>query len=160
MYKRQRVNPQLVIDYYSAPIILANGQGSNTQYVPYNWGFSSLSINNKNEAISTNLGQVKFDFCNPIDTLKNATKKTVLLKSSNYTALKGVPTELDLATITQEPIKEHFTKGQQNLAVLLENDFKSTYKDRILPHEIKEFKSNSSNSKFCLLYTSPSPRDA
>ena len=152
-----RINPQLIVDYYSAPIILANGEGSNTNYTPYNWGFSTLSANNKNHIISTNLKQVKFDFCNPIDTLKNKTKKTILLKSSNYTRLKGVPTELNLNSIILEQNKEQFTSGQHNLAILLENDFKSAYKDRILPFEIKDFIPNSTNS--CLLYTSPSPRD-
>lgn len=146
-----RVNPQLVIDYYSAPIVLASGEGNNTQYTPYNWGFSSLSVNNEKQSISTNLGQVKFDFCNPIDTLKSTTKKSILLKSSNLTALKGVPSQLDLATITLPPKKEHFTKGQQNLAVLLEGSFKSTYKDRILPYEIENFKPNSPNSKLIVV---------
>ena len=120
-----RVNPQLVNDYYSDPIVLANGEGSNTQYTPYNWGFSSLSKNNENHPISTNLGNVKFNFVNPIDTLKNKTKKTVLLKSSNYTRLQGVPSELNLANITREAQQEQFTSGPQNLAVLLENQIKS-----------------------------------
>ena len=146
-----RVNPQLVNDYYSDPIVLANGEGNNTQYTPYNWGFSSLSHNNENHPISTNLGNVKFNFANPIDTLKNNTKKTVLLKSSNYTRLQGVPSELNLANITREAKQEQFTNGPQNLAVLLEDKIKSTYKDRILPFEIDNFIKESSNSKLLIV---------
>lgn len=146
-----RVNPQLVNDYYSAPIVLANGEGNNTQYTPYTWGFSSLSQNNENHPISTNLGQVKFNFANPIDTLKNKTTKTILLKSSPYTRLKGVPSELNLAKITREQSKESFSNGEQNLAVLLEGQLKSTYKNRILPFDIQNFINESTNSKFLLI---------
>ena len=146
-----RINPQLVNDYYSDPIILANGSGSNTQYTPYTWGFSSLSQNNENHPISTNLGNVKFNFANPIDTLKNKTTKTILLKSSAFTRLQGVPSELNLANITREQQKEQFTSGQQNLAVLLEGEFKSTYKDRILPFETSNFNTNTKNGKLLII---------
>ena len=146
-----RINPQMVNDYYSAPIVLANGEGSNTQYTPYTWGFSSLSNNNENHPIATNLGNVKFNFANPIDTLKNKTTKTVLLKSSPFTRLQGVPSQLNLATITREQQKEQFTNGEQNLAVLLENEFKSTYKDRILPFKIPNFIKNTDNAKLLVI---------
>lgn len=146
-----RVNPQLVNDYYSAPIVLANGEGNNTQYTPYTWGFSSLSQNNESHPISTNLGKVKFNFTNPIDTLKNKTKKTILLKSSPFTRLQGVPSQLVLANITREQQKEKFTSGEQNLAVLLEGNFKSTYKDRILPFEIPNFIKESTDSKLLII---------
>ena len=146
-----RINPQLINDYYSAPIVLANGEGSNTQYTPYTWGFSSLSQNNENHPISTNLGKVKFNFASPIDTLKNKTKKTVLLKSSPFTRLQGVPSQLNLANITREQQKEKFSHGNQNLAVLLEGNFKSTYKDRILPFETPNFIKQSTHSKFLII---------
>ncbi|WP_010182488.1 gliding motility-associated ABC transporter substrate-binding protein GldG [Aquimarina agarilytica] len=146
-----RINPQLINDYYSAPIILANGQGSNTQYIPYTWGYSSLSQNNNNHPITTNLGNVLFNFTSPIDTLKNKTKKTILLQSSNATKIQGIPFELKLSQITKEPKRESYVNGNQNLAVLLEGEIKSTYKSRILPVEIANFKSSSQTSKLIVI---------
>jgi len=146
-----RINPQLVVDYYSEPLILANGQGDNTQYIPYNWGFSTLSSNNTSHPITINTSSVKFNFTSPIDTLKNKTIKTILLKSSPLTKLKGVPSELSLNSIIKEPVKEEFTAGFQNLAVLLEGHFNSTYKNRILPYSLSNFKEESENAKLILV---------
>src|SRR5690606_40292153 len=61
-----------------------------------------------------------FDFTSQIDTLKNSVKKTILLKSSKFTKLEGVPKEISLDVVTEEPQPETFTSGEQNLAVLLE----------------------------------------
>ncbi len=146
-----RINPQLINDYYSAPIILANGEGSNTQYIPYTWGYASLSQNNNTHPITTNLGNVLFNFTSPIDTLKNKTKKTVLLQSSHATKLQGIPFELKLSQITKELKRENFDSGNQNLAVLLEGEIKSTYKNRILPYEIDNFKDITLTSKLILI---------
>ncbi|WP_010522405.1 gliding motility-associated ABC transporter substrate-binding protein GldG [Aquimarina agarivorans] len=146
-----RINPQLVNDYYAAPIILANGEGSNTQYIPYPWGYSSLSQNNNSHPITTNLGNVIFNFTSPIDTLKNTAKKTILLKSSNATQLQGIPFELKLSQITKEQKREKFNSGSQHLAVLLEGQLKSTYKSRILPYDISDFKEISQNSKLIIV---------
>ena len=94
---------------------------------------------------------MKFNFANPIDTLKNKTKKTVLLKSSAFTRLQGVPSQLNLASITREQQKEQFTNGEQNLAVLLENEFKSTYKDRILPFKLPNFIKKTDSAKLLVI---------
>ncbi len=146
-----RINPQLINDYYSAPIILANGEGSNTQYIPYTWGYSILSQNNNTHPITTNLGNVLFNFTSPIDTLKNKTKKTILLQSSNATKLQGIPFELKLSQITKESKRDDFISGHQNLAVLLEGEIKSTYKNRILPFEIKNFKDQTQTGKLIVI---------
>ena len=53
--------------------------------------------------------------------------------------------------IRDRPNREEFTAGFQNLAVLLEGNFKSTYMNRILPYELPNFKEKSIDSKFIVI---------
>jgi hypothetical protein len=58
-------------------------QGSATQYQEFNWKFAPLVYPESSHPIVKNLGGIKFDFANPIDTLKNGIKKTILLNPPN-----------------------------------------------------------------------------
>ena len=145
-----RINPQLIDDYYSAPIVLAEGEGENTQYLPYNWGFSTLATGN--EHITTkNIEPVKFNFASPIQLLKNDTQKTVLLNSSPLTKLRGVPSELSLNKITTPKPKEYYNANTQIMGVLLEGSLKSSYKNRILPFDYKDYLSDTQKGKLVLI---------
>lgn len=75
-----RINPNLINDIDSAPIILASGSGNQTEFNPYPWFYSPLAVTQKKHPIVNNIEAVKFDFANPIDTLKNNINKTILLK--------------------------------------------------------------------------------
>ncbi len=146
-----RVNPVIVADLYSAPIMLAIGEGNNTQFMPIQWPYSPLAASNPEHAITSNLNLVKFDFTSQIDTLKNSVKKTILLKSSKYTKLEGVPKEISLDVVTEEPQPETFTSGEQNLAVLLEGRFNSVYKNRIKPFTLSDNKDESVPTKMIVI---------
>ena len=78
-----RIYPDLVKDEQGSPIKLASGeQGSATQFQEFNWKFAPQVYSQSNHPIVKNVGGIKFDFANAIDTLKNGIKKTVLLQSS------------------------------------------------------------------------------
>ncbi|MGA8853888.1 MAG: gliding motility-associated ABC transporter substrate-binding protein GldG, partial [Christiangramia sp.] len=64
-----RINPELVNDLYSAPIILASGDGNNTRFNPYPWFYSPLTSSPSEHPIINNIEAVKFEYANPIDTL-------------------------------------------------------------------------------------------
>ncbi len=145
-----RINPLLVDDYYSAPIVLAEGEGENTQYIPYNWGFSPLA-KGEESIVAKNIEPVKFNFSSPIELLKNNIKKTVLLHSSPTTRLLGVPSELSLNKITTPKPKEYYNATTTPLAVLLEGSFKSSYKNRILPFDYASYITDSKDSKLVLI---------
>jgi len=145
-----RINAQLIDDYYSAPIVLAEGEGENTQYLPYNWGFSTLATGN-DHVTTKNIEPVKFNFASPIELLKNDTQKTVLLNSSPLTKLRGVPSELSLNKITTPKPKEYYNAGAQIVGVLLESPLKSAYKNRILPFDYKNYKSDTNKGKLVLI---------
>lgn len=146
-----RVNPTLVKDLYSAPIMLAIGEDSQAQMQPIQWQYSPLAASNPNHSITKNLNLVKFDFASPIDTLKNGIKKSILLQSSPKSKLEGAPTTISLANVTSPPDEASYNQGPQNLAVLLEGKFSSVYDQRVLPFKVKDFKSKSTATKMVVV---------
>lgn len=146
-----RINPELVNDLYSAPIILATGQGNDTRFNPYPWFYSPLTSSPNDHPIINNIEAVKFEYANPIDTLKNQVKKTILLSSSPRTKVEGVPEKISLNMVRQKPNVREYEDGEQPLAVLLEGTFKSVYKNRIKPFKISDSKDESEPTKMLVI---------
>ncbi|MCC4214444.1 gliding motility-associated ABC transporter substrate-binding protein GldG [Leeuwenhoekiella parthenopeia] len=131
-----RINPVLVEDLYAAPLVLASGEGSESQYTQLPWFYYPLVTPEENHPINTNIDNpVVFEYVNQIDLLNNGLKQTVLLKSSQLSKINGVPFPITLESITTEPSPERYAAGPQNLAVLVEGQFTSAFKNRILPVE-------------------------
>lgn len=148
-----RVNPDLVKDEMGSPIKLASGQrGSETVYETFNWKFAPYSVSFSTHPIVKNIDGVKFDFANSIDTLKNDIKKTVLLTTSPYATKVGTPTIIGLAQTIQEP-----TNPSQNpqpvipLAVLLEGNFTSVFKNRIVPFKMDGYLTDGKPTKMIVI---------
>jgi ABC-2 type transport system permease protein len=133
-----RINPYMISTLYSAPITLAMGEGSQSQFQHLKWPYSPLANSNSKHPIVNNINLVKFDFANPIDTLKNSLKKTILLETAPLTKLEGTPREVSLSVVTQDQDPKLFNKGKQNLAVLIEGEFNSVYSNRIKPFTLKK----------------------
>lgn len=148
-----RINPVLVNDLYSAKITLAAGEGSQSQFQQFPWFYSPLVNPSIKHPIVNNINLIKFDFANQIDTLKNLKNidKTVLLQSSMLSKLEGTPRDISLELATKEPDPKAYTKGPQNLAVLLEGSFTSVYNNRIKPFKIDNDKTSSSNTKMVII---------
>jgi len=146
-----RVNPLIISDLYSAPITLAVGEGSDVQFADIKWQYSPLASSKNNHPIVNNISMVKFDFANQIDTLKNSIKKTILLKSSSLSKVVGVPREISLNEVTEDPDPSSFNNGNQPLAVLLEGAFSSVYENRVKPFTISSLKDKGSDSKMIII---------
>lgn len=146
-----RVNPVIVSTLYSAPITLAMGDGSESQFQHLRWPYSPLASTNSTHPIVNNLNLVKFDFANQIDTLKNRVKKTILLESAPLTKLEGIPRLISLEDVTHELDPATFNKGNQNLAILLEGEFPSVYANRIKPIPLKNDKNLSISTKMIVV---------
>lgn len=134
-----RINPNLVKDEIGTPIKLAVGkQGSETQYGEFLWKFAPFVYPESNHPIVKNIEGIKMDFASSIDTLKNGVNKTVLLTSSKYSMLVGVPNEINFDVINEKTTPELFEgKGSYIMGVLLEGNFTSVYKNRVLPFDLK-----------------------
>lgn len=148
-----RINPDIVKDEQGSPIKLATGeQGSATQYQEFNWKFAPLVYPESDHPIVKNLGGIKFDFVNGIDTLKNGIKKTVLLQSSPYSKRIGTPVEVNLAIVTEETSPNHYIKtGNIPLAVLLEGSFHSMFENRVLPFQQNTFETSGHKNKMIVI---------
>ena len=138
-----RINPEIVKTLYSSPILLAQGEGKNTSFNPFPWFYEPLTKAAQAHPINQNLNDVRMIFANPMDTLANSVKKTVLLESSPRSKTIGVPYQVSLNEINQEPEIKTYSEGSQHLAVLLEGKFKSMYKNRVKPFEIEGNKDDS-----------------
>lgn len=148
-----RINPDLVKDEQGSPIKLASGdQGSATQYQEFNWKFAPQVYPNSTHPIVKNLGGIKFDFANPIDTLKNGIKKTILLHSSQYSKKIGSPVEVNLNMVTEETSpKDYPNTGNIPLSVLLEGSFHSMFENRVLPFDQKTFEAKGAANKMIVI---------
>jgi len=148
-----RINPDLVKDERGSPIKLASGdQGSATQYQEFIWKFAPLVYPENKHPIVKNLGGIKFDFANPIDTLKNGIKKTVLLQSSKYSIKIGSPAEINLNMVAEETSpNDYLNKGNIPLSVLLEGSFHSVFENRVLPFDQKTFEAKGKDNKMIVI---------
>jgi len=153
-----RINTVLVNDMYSAPIVLATGTESQSQYERFPWFYAPLSSSTNNHPIVNNIEAVKFDYANALDTLDNGIKKTILLSSSPITRLVGTPVEItldeienNLKAVNEGPNMDLFSAGEVPLAVLLEGNFTSVYKNRVKPFTIPNSIEEGKESKMVVI---------
>lgn len=148
-----RINPVLVKDEISTKIKLASGrQGSETVYTDFLWKFAPFVYPDTDHPIVKNIEGVKYDFASPIDTLKNGVKKTILAKSSKYSSLVGVPGEISFNVLKEEVTPEFYEgKGSYILGVLLEGEFPSVFKNRVLPFTIDKPLSESKSTQMIVI---------
>ncbi len=148
-----RINPVLIKDEQSTPIKLAVGrQGSETFYDEFIWKYAPFANSLSQHPIVKNIEGVKFDFANSIDTLKNSVKKTILLQSSPYSMTIGTPSPVSLSAVNEEVVLEKYQgKGNIPLAVLLEGNFRSVFRNRILPFKQSNYKSESVANKMIVV---------
>ena len=148
-----RIYPDLVKDEQGSPIKLATGeQGSATQFQEFNWKFAPQVYPQSKHPIVKNLGGIKFDFANAIDTLKNGIQKTVLLQSSLYSKRIGTPTEINLNSVNEETTPpDYLNQGNIPLAVLLEGNFHSMFENRVLAFDQTNFQASEKSGKMIVI---------
>ncbi|WP_222983959.1 gliding motility-associated ABC transporter substrate-binding protein GldG [Flagellimonas meishanensis] len=133
-----RINPVLVNDLYFTQIVLATGEGNDSQYNPVPWYYHPMVFSRNSHPINTNIEAVRFQFATPMEILENDYGKTVLLMSSPLSKTEGVPTQIGLDILNTPPDRESYNKGNQPLAVLVEGNFVSMYENRIKPLELEK----------------------
>lgn len=145
-----RLNNNLIKDLYAAPIVLAQGSGNQSQYLPYPWSYYPLIPAITSHPIAAGVGNVWLRFTSSIDTLKNTAKKQFLLTSSPLSKAATAPFIVRLEEATQAPNPEAYNQGSLGTAVLLEGAFESLYKNRVLNVDSLPFKANG-NAKMLVI---------
>lgn len=132
-----RINPVLVNDLYFTQIVLATGEGNDSQFDPVPWYYNPMVFSKNNHPINTNIEAVRYQFTSPMDILENDYDKTVLLQSSPLSKTDGTPRQISLDILNNPPDQETYTPGNMPLAVLIEGDFVSMYKNRVKPLKLQ-----------------------
>jgi gliding-associated putative ABC transporter substrate-binding component GldG len=129
-----RINPNLVLDLQCTRIPMVVGmQGDKVQTELFPWYYHPLISSTSDHPITKGLDRIQLEFPASVDTIQTATpiKKTILLKSSQYSRIQLTPVRLNFDILREEPDPKLFNKGPQNFAVMLEGTFESMYRNRL-----------------------------
>lgn len=129
-----RIEPNLIVDLECSRIPQVIGQqGGKPQIELFPWMYHPLVASTENHPVVANIDRVNLEFVSSLDTVKtrNAIAKTILLRSSKYSRYQLNPMKVGFDILRYKPEPEKFNKGQLPLAVLLEGQFSSLYKNRI-----------------------------
>ena len=118
------------------PITVGTDQYGNARQMKlFPWMYFPVITNtNNNHPLSKNLDAVLLRFAATIDTIpsKDAKiKKTILLSSSKYSKTIATPVKIDVAEVRIPPKPEEYSNGDQAVAVALEGEFPSVFKNRL-----------------------------
>lgn len=126
-----RNNHDLVLDLYCNQIPIMETIGGNPQAKLYPWVFYPVAVSKNNHPIVKNLDPVALKFVSSIDTLSNpGVHKTILLSSSLYARKQPMPFQIFLEGAKQKPNPNLFNQKDIPMAVLLEGNFQSLYKNQ------------------------------
>ena len=128
-----KLNTDLVTDMQCAKIPIVTGQYQNNtpQMTYYPWNFFPEINPNSNHIISDKISPVKMEFVSSIDTTNSPAKKTILLSSSNRTRVLNSPVNVSLQMLKQKQDAKLFNSGAKSVAILLEGEFTSAFKNRL-----------------------------
>lgn len=152
-----RINSDLVLDLQSSPIPVVLGYiGNQPQQKLFPWYFYPLVIPISDNPLVKNLNAVRFQYGSSVDTIaKPGIKKTFLLHSSKYTKMLNSPVRVSLNILRDEPQMEQYNKTHVPMAVLLEGEFESIYKNRLpqnlLENNLIKFKELSEPTKMIVI---------
>jgi ABC-2 type transport system permease protein len=151
-----RVNPTLLMDLNCAPIGLTSKANANQGIELFPWlYFPEIRSDNKH-FITKYLNSILTQFVSTVDTVGDSKKikRTILLKSSTYAREAHVPARLSLEIIGKQPDPNAFNQPNLPIAVLLEGNFESLYKNRNISHlanHFPNFKTESKNTKLIIV---------
>ena len=130
-----RINSNMILDMQSSAIPVNkafHGQPPRFELMP--WLFSPLIMPTGSHPIVKNLDVIKIDFGASIDTVATSgITKTILLNSSKYSKTLNSPVRIDMRMVNMKPDETQFRNSYQPVAVLLEGEFESVFKNRIPP---------------------------
>lgn len=123
-----RINTNLVQD------AIAGGVSDRTSI--NKWVYFPLIMPQVKHPITKDLNAVQLNFTSTIDTIiAKGIKKTILMKTSPYSAISPTPHMVNLGKLYNEPPQSFFNKQYLPVGVLLEGKFESAFKNRLLPKE-------------------------
>ncbi len=152
-----RINGDLIQDIQCAQIPVNTAiVGNPPKYTPVPWLFYPL-LEGTGHPISRNLNLVRAEFASVLDTLAGGgdIRKSVLLRSSDFSKTFGVPNLINLADVKKPLPREAFSRKKIPVAVLLEGEFNSAFRNRslkaVLPDQEIYFLDKSKPAKMIVI---------
>lgn len=132
-----RLNSNLLLDLNALPIPIFTGRiGNQPQFSFFPWYYFPVLTPTSNHPIVKNLNAIRTEFISSIDTIANPlVKKTILLSTSKNTHIAMTPVMITLELVREEPDPRDYAQLPQPVAVLLEGQFESLFKNRV-PEDI------------------------
>jgi len=129
-----QINANLIQDLRSTKIPIITGySNSKPQQSYFSWPYSPLLVSDSKHLISKGLDGIKCEFVSSIDTIENNIQKTILLHSSKQSRLNPVPSKISLGILENPPTTNSYNKEFLPIAILLEGEFESLFKDKLVP---------------------------
>lgn len=155
-----RINPDLVQDLKCLNIpVVVNMVGSEPQFKPMPWYFFPVIVPDtlKNHPLNRNVSRIRTNFVSSIDIVGDDVnvRKTILLRTSEWSKSLMTPVEVSLDILNEPPEMQSFNSPHKSVAVLLEGEFDSNFDMRI-PAEIAldeniSFKPKSKATKMIII---------
>jgi len=148
-----RINADLIQDLRSTKIPIITGYSNNKPQQSYfSWPYSALLVSDSKHAVSKGLDGIKCEFVSSIDTIKNNIQKTILLHSSKESRLNPAPSKISLGILKNPPTPNSFNKEFLPIAILLEGEFESVFKDKLVQKNQQiQFIEKSVNTKMIVI---------
>ena len=130
-----RINYDLLLDLQSAPIPVVTGYiGNQPKQQLRPWFYFPVLTPFSQHPIVNNLNSIRTQFISSIDTITSpGVNKTILLSTSKYTRVVSAPVRVSLGIMQLKPEPRQYNNPNIPVAVLLEGNFQSLYKNRLLP---------------------------
>lgn len=150
-----RINRDFVIDYNSGlfPVVSGNvGNQPRIELLP--WPFFPIISNYGDHPLVKGLDATQLKFVSTIDTVKAVgIVKTPLIYTSQRTKVISPPVQVSFRDWQQEPQPEFFQSGPKAVGYLLEGQFNSLYRNRLLPGGVdrSEFRESSEGSSIVVI---------
>ncbi len=154
-----RVNTDILQDQFCSTILLKGmSQTGEERDHWYNWYYFPVIMTKNNNVINKYINVLKTEFVSSIDTVGNnpEIKKTILLATSKNTNKIGVnmPLEITFDEINKPADQKLFSAQDIPVAVLLEGNFTSLYKGRLVDNYMENsslFKEKSKETKMIIV---------
>ena len=153
-----RLNQNLVqdVECMMIPLNVAPAGSQKASYKAFPWYYSPMLLPSEEHVIGRNIRRIKSEFISSIDTVGHSAKikRQVILSTSAHSRILNVPLQVSLANVANPPARELFNYPSVPVGVLLEGQFSSVFKNRLvesLGFSSSEIKTESENTRMIVL---------
>ncbi len=154
-----RLNTDMIQDLTCGPITInISPPGTPARFDQRPWYFYPITIPDTRHPIVKDMNAIRFDYASSVDTIENggSVRKTVLISSSKNSRTLNAPVRIGLDLSRYKLNERLLNKSYLPMAVLLEGNFDSYFKSKLLPPEIKNnpiigYKYNSAPAKMIVV---------